>query len=188
MDRGCWSSSGLTWANSMPQLTNHILGCVKHSTASWLKESILLLYLVLVQTHLAYCVQFCAPQCSGNVEILDIRAKEGIKTGKMPWRHVLWVCLGCPIWWWGGQEANSLWLYNLLSSRSREGGGQLFFLKTDGSTQSNSTIMWQGRLVGTNYLKWRLSKHWNRLHSELIHAPCLSVFKRHLDNALVNIL
>ena len=31
-------------------------------------------------------------------------------------------------------------------------------------------------------------KHWNRLPREVVDAPCLSVFKRHLDNALNNVL
>ncbi|KAK4826671.1 hypothetical protein QYF61_010680 [Mycteria americana] len=32
----------------------------------------------------------------------------------------------------------------------------------------------------------RLVKHWNRLPREVVDAPCLSVFERHLDNALKN--
>ncbi|KAK4822685.1 hypothetical protein QYF61_019554, partial [Mycteria americana] len=31
-------------------------------------------------------------------------------------------------------------------------------------------------------------KHWNRLPREVVDAPSLSVFKRHLDNALNNML
>jgi len=34
----------------------------------------------------------------------------------------------------------------------------------------------------------RVVKHWNRLPRELVDAPCLSVFKRHLDNGLNNML
>ena len=42
---------------------NHSLGCIKHSITSRSKEEILLLYFVLVQPHLEYCVQLWAPQC-----------------------------------------------------------------------------------------------------------------------------
>jgi len=31
-------------------------------------------------------------------------------------------------------------------------------------------------------------KHWNRLAIEVVDAPALSVFQRHLDNALNNML
>ncbi|KFZ46098.1 hypothetical protein N321_04855, partial [Antrostomus carolinensis] len=34
----------------------------------------------------------------------------------------------------------------------------------------------------------RLVKHWNRLPREVADAPSLPAFKRHLDNALNNIL
>jgi len=41
---------------------NRILGYIQHSTTSKSEEEIILLYLMLVQPHLEYCVQFWAPQ------------------------------------------------------------------------------------------------------------------------------
>ena len=34
----------------------------------------------------------------------------------------------------------------------------------------------------------RVVKHWNRLPRDVVDAPSLSVFKRHLDNALNSML
>lgn len=34
----------------------------------------------------------------------------------------------------------------------------------------------------------RAVKHWNRIPSEMVDAPSLSLFKKHLDNALNNML
>jgi len=34
----------------------------------------------------------------------------------------------------------------------------------------------------------RVVKHWNRLPGEVVDAPSLPVFKRHLDNALNDVL
>ena len=48
---------------------NHILGCVTHSTASWSKEVILLLYSVLLRPNREYCVQFWAPQHRKAAEV-----------------------------------------------------------------------------------------------------------------------
>lgn len=34
----------------------------------------------------------------------------------------------------------------------------------------------------------KVVKHWNRLPREVISAPCLSMFNRHFDNAIINVL
>lgn len=50
---------------------NYVLGCMKHSTASWSEEVILPLYLALVWPHLEYCMQFWAPQFKKDFMILE---------------------------------------------------------------------------------------------------------------------
>jgi len=37
---------------------NHVLGCIEHSIAGWLREVVVQLYMALVQPHLKYCVKF----------------------------------------------------------------------------------------------------------------------------------
>jgi len=44
------------------------------------------------------------------------------------------------------------------------------------------------RNIRRNSLTRRLIKYWDRLPSEVVDVPCLPVFKRHLDNALNDML
>ena len=49
----------------------------------------------------------------------------------------------------------------------------------------------QGRFrldIGKYFFTERVVKSWNRLSREVVDAPSLSVFERHLDNALHNML
>lgn len=42
--------------------------------------------------------------------------------------------------------------------------------------------------VRKHFFSERVVKHWNRLSRKVVEAPSLSAFKRHLDNALNNVL
>jgi len=53
------------------QKVSHILGCIKRSVVSRLREVSLPLYSALVRPHLESCVQLCSPQLKKDRELLE---------------------------------------------------------------------------------------------------------------------
>jgi len=58
-------------------------------------------------------------------------------------------------------------------------------------TDGNGSKLHQGRFkldIRKHFITKRVIKHWKRLPRGVVDAPSLSVFKRHLGNALNNLL
>lgn len=71
------------------------------------------------------------------------------------------------------------------------GGAGLFSPVADHRMHRNGTKVHQERFrldIRKNFFTTRVVKHWNGLPSEVADAPCLAVFKRQLENALINTL
>ncbi|KAK4824078.1 hypothetical protein QYF61_010589 [Mycteria americana] len=82
-------------------------------------------------------------------------------------------------------------LYSFLRRGSGEGGADLFSLGSRDRTHGNGSKLHQGRFrldIRKHFFTERMVKHWKKLPGEVVDAPSLSVFKRHLDNALNNML
>lgn len=68
---------------------------------------------------------------------------------------------------------------------------QSLLLVTDSRTHGHGTELCQGRArlgIRKHFCAVRVVRHWHRLPSRVVGALCLSVFTRHLDNALTNML
>ncbi|KAK4829900.1 hypothetical protein QYF61_007292 [Mycteria americana] len=82
-------------------------------------------------------------------------------------------------------------LYSFLRRGSGEGGTDLFSLASSDKMHGNGSKLHQGRFrldIRKHFFTKRVVKHWNRLPRGVVDAPSPPVFKRHLDNALKNML
>ncbi|KAK4832788.1 hypothetical protein QYF61_025656 [Mycteria americana] len=171
---------------------NCILGCIKHHISSWSKEVIIPLYLVMVQPHLEYCVQFWAPQFKKDVKVFECIQRRATKLVKglegMPCEELLRT-LGLSSLERRRLRGDLVALYRFLRRGSGEGGADIFSLVSSGRMHGDgSKLHWRRcRLdIRKHFFTERVVKHWNRLPREVVDAPSLSVLKRHLDNALTN--
>ncbi|PKU48358.1 hypothetical protein llap_1358 [Limosa lapponica baueri] len=176
------------------QKANCILGCIKRSEDSRLKEVILPLYSSLMRPHLEYCVQLWGPQHKKDMDPLEhiqTRATKMIR-GLEHLSHE--------------DRLRELGLFSLEKRRLQEDLRVTFqYLKgtyrkdveglfvrecTDGM-RGNGFKLKEGRFrldIRKKCFTVRVGRHWNRLPREVVDAPSLEVFKTKLDGSLNNLV
>jgi len=139
-------------------------------------------------------VRFWAPQFKKDVKVLECIQRKATKLVKVlegmsceEWLRTL----GLSSLERRRLRGDLIALYSFLRRGNGEGGAELFSLGSSDGMHGNGSKLHQGRFrldIRQHFFTERVVKHWNRLPREVVNAPSLSVFKRHLDNALNNIL
>ncbi|GAB0179331.1 hypothetical protein GRJ2_000398400 [Grus japonensis] len=158
------------------QKANQILGCIKNSMTSRLREVILPLYSILVRPHLEYCVQL-------NMELLERVQRRAMKMIR-ELEHL------------SDEEKRRLQgdliaAFQYQKGACRKAGEGLFARAWSDRMRDNGFKLKESRFrldIRKKFFTVRVVRHWNRLPREAVEAPSLEVFKARLDGTLGNVV
>jgi len=139
-------------------------------------------------------VQFWAPQLKKDMKVLKCIQRRTTKLVKgleqMSYGEQL-RALGLSSLEKRKLRGDLIALYSFLRSGGGEGGVESLSLGSSDRTHWNCSKLCQRGFrpgIRKHFFTERVVKHWNRLPREVVDAPSLSAFKRHLDTALNNML
>lgn len=159
-----------------------ILGCIRKSTASSSKEVILPLYLALVRLHLESCVQFWAPQCKRDMDILERaqqRATNVIKGLEHLSNEERLRELGLLSVEKRRLSKDLINMYKCLKGGCKEDRARLSVVPGDRTSNRHKPGHKRFPLNSRKHFTVRVMKHLNRLPSEGVKCPSVKISKRH---------
>jgi len=137
--------------------TNSILASIRNGVASRSREAIVPLYSALARPHLECCVQFRAPHCKKDIEVLERVQRRATKLVK-GLEHKSYQ-----------EQLKELGLFDLERRRLKGDLTGLFVEDLKGGCSDVGA----GLLLRSEHEEelMRLTEHWNRLPREAVESP-----------------
>ncbi|KAK4822200.1 hypothetical protein QYF61_011841 [Mycteria americana] len=185
----------MSWQYALAvQKASRILGCIKRSMASRLREVNLPLYSTLVRPHLEYCIQLWSPQYKKDMDLLErvqgratkmIRGLEHLSYEERLRELGLFSLEKRRL------QGDLIAAFQYLKGAYKKDGDKLFSRACCDRTRGNVFKLKEGRLgpdIRKKFFTMRVVKRWHRLPREVVDAPSLEALKVRLDGALSNLI
>ncbi|KFQ78503.1 hypothetical protein N337_11024, partial [Phoenicopterus ruber ruber] len=176
------------------QKANRILGCIKRSMASRLREVILPLYSTLVRPHLESCIQLWSPQHRKDTDLLERVQRRATKMIR-GMEHLSYEDRLRELGLFSLEKkrltGDLIVAFQYLKGAYKKDGEKLFRRACCDRTRGNGFKLKEGRYrldIRKKFFTMRVVKHWNRLPREVADPPSLETFKVRLDGVLGNLI